>query len=209
MTSMLPFLVISRTTPAIFRRKRHDILPASIAALVSSDLSSTIQNAAHDSRLKTSNPSFLINLQIVPPATPVFSNQLRCRVRRERRLGVLTSHDSRVTSHGYRSTTRAFSSTCESLLPQLLCFLIYTNPRGWGQRAILGFSLVTSHQSQVTCFHGPAASLPSLCSDLTCRFLCFQQLTDTFCRLGGWGCTLTLSSAFSGSPPIASPAIQS
>ena len=49
------------------------------------------------------------------------------------------------------------------------------------------FNRVTRHHSQVTCFHGTAASLPSVCSKSHPRFLCFQQLTDSFCKYRGWG----------------------
>ena len=46
------------------------------------------------------------------------------------------------------------------------------------------------HASPQTCqlfpFLRVAASCPSLCSKIYPRFLCFQQLTDTFLQTGGW-----------------------
>ena len=42
------------------------------------------------------------------------------------------------------------------------------------------------HYRQILCHQSFAASCPSLCSVFTLRFLSFQQLTASFCKVGGY-----------------------
>lgn len=84
------------------------------------------------------------------------------------------------------STSRPFLFiTLRLAHPQPLCFHNHLRCRGVRGKGSFEFNRVTGHHPQVTCFHGTAASLPSLCSKSHPRFLCFQQLTDSFCKYRG------------------------
>lgn len=73
----------------------------------------------------------------------------------------------------------------------------FTHFKGAGGVVLLPADLRTCRRfdMQRFCFQWPAASLPSLCSVFDPRFLCFQQLRDTFLQIRGVGHKLWLTTS--------------